>query len=65
VDQATNTGYYLARVRVTPAGLKELGSHHLQPGMPAEIVIKTGERSLFSYLLNPLVRRLSQAMKEQ
>jgi len=65
VDPATNTGYYLARVAVTAKGLQELGGHRLQPGMPAEIVIKTGERSLLEYLLHPLTRRLAQSMKEE
>jgi hypothetical protein len=30
----------------------------MQPGMPAEIVIKTGERSMLTYLLHPLVKRI-------
>ena len=64
-DQATNMSYYLGRIAVTPDGLKTLGSHRLQPGMPVEIVIKTGERSLFEYLIHPLTRRLAQAMKEE
>lgn len=57
--------YYLARVSVTPEGLKELGKHQMQPGMPAEIVIKTGERSLLTYLLHPLTKRLAASMKEE
>ncbi len=64
-DQATNMSYYLGRIAVTPDGLKALGNHRLQPGMPVEIVIKTGERSLFEYLIHPLTRRLAQAMKEE
>lgn len=64
VDQATNIPYYLARVSVTREGLKMLGNRHLQPGMPAEIVIKTGERTLLEYLMHPLIRRLAQGMRE-
>ena len=33
--------------------------------MPAEIVIKTGERSMLTYLLSPLTKRLASAMKEE
>jgi protease secretion system membrane fusion protein len=33
--------------------------------MPAEIVIKTGERSMLKYLLNPLLKRMAGAMKEE
>lgn len=64
-DPATNIPYYLARVQVTPEGQRALGSNVLQPGMPAEIVIKTGERSMLSYLLHPLVRRFSTSMTEE
>jgi len=57
--------YYLARVQVTPAGMKTLGSRHMLPGMPAEVVIKTGERSLLTYLIHPLTKRLATSMKEE
>ena len=56
--------YYLARVAVTPKGMKELGQRQLQPGMPAEVVIKTGERTLINYLVTPLIRRVSNAFRE-
>ena len=57
--------YFLARVQVTPAGMKTLGARQMQPGMPAEIVIKTGERSLLTYLLHPLTKRMAASMKEE
>lgn len=65
IDPTTNAPYFLARVAVTPGGLKTLGSNTLQPGMPAEIMIKTGERTLMAYLLHPLARRFSRALTEQ
>ena len=40
--------YYLARVKVTPTGMKTLGQRQMPPGMPAEVAIKTGERSLLT-----------------
>jgi protease secretion system membrane fusion protein len=45
--------------------MKTLGARQMQPGMPAEIVIKTGERSMLTYLLSPLTKRLASAMKEE
>jgi len=57
--------YYLARVQVTPEGMKALGSRQMQPGMPAEVVIRTGERSMLAYLLHPLVRRMASSLKEE
>ncbi|MES2999402.1 MAG: HlyD family type I secretion periplasmic adaptor subunit [Pseudomonadota bacterium] len=64
-DPNSNVSYYLARVQVTPEGYKRLGNRVLQPGMPVEVVLKTGERSLLAYLLHPLTKRLSAAMKEE
>ena len=62
--QSQNVTYYLARVQVTPEGFKKLGKRVLQPGMPVEVVLKTGERSMLAYLLHPLSKRLAAAMKE-
>jgi protease secretion system membrane fusion protein len=60
-----NVTYYLARVSLTSNGLKKLGDKLLQPGMGAEVLIKTGERSLLTYLLHPLTKRIAAAMKEE
>lgn len=57
--------YYLARVELTPEGMKALGGRSLQPGMPAEVLIKTGERSLLTYMLHPLTKRIAAAMTEE
>ncbi|NTU57829.1 MAG: HlyD family efflux transporter periplasmic adaptor subunit [Chlorobiaceae bacterium] len=57
--------YYLARVSVTPEGLKSLGHRQMQPGMPVQVVIKTGERSLLTYLIDPLIKRINVSMKEE
>jgi protease secretion system membrane fusion protein len=63
--QQPQYAYYLARVQVTPSGMKTLGARQMQPGMPAEIVIKTGERSLLTYLIHPLTKRMAASMKEE
>lgn len=57
--------YYLARVEITPEGLKALGERTLKPGMQAEVLIKTGERSLLTYLLHPFTKRIAAAMTEE
>jgi len=64
-DAQTGVSYYLARVKVTPQGMKTLGARQLQPGMPAEVVIKTGERTMLTYLLGPLIKRVSASLKEE
>ena len=57
--------YYLARVEVTPEGRQQLGKRELQPGMPVEVIFKTGERSLLTYLLHPLVKRMAASLTEE
>ena len=56
--------HYLARVGVTPEGMKKLAGQHMQPGMSADVVIKTGERTMLTYLLKPLLGRLAVSLKE-
>jgi len=56
--------HYVARLRLTAKGKQTLGSRVLQPGMPVSVLIKTGERTLLQYLIDPLVRRLHQSMTE-
>lgn len=63
-DPQTRSSYYLARVEVLPQARDKLHGRVLQPGMPADVVVKTGERTLLNYLLRPLFKRMSQAMKE-
>lgn len=64
-EPQTNISYYLARVEVTPEGMQQLGKRTLQPGMPVEVIFKTGERSLLTYLLSPLTKRIAASMKEE
>ena len=64
-EPQTGIPYYLARVQVTPEGTKTLGKRQLHPGMPVEVVFKTGERTMLTYLLHPLLKRVSASMKEE
>jgi epimerase transport system membrane fusion protein len=58
--------YYLARVIVNADGLDILARHKLEllPGMPAEVLINTGKRTLFQYLADPLSDSFSHALIE-
>ncbi|MBP9218589.1 MAG: HlyD family type I secretion periplasmic adaptor subunit [Sterolibacterium sp.] len=64
-DPATNHPYFLARVAITDKGMKELGKHQMQAGMPSEVIIKTGARSMLDYLLHPLTKRIAASLKEE
>lgn len=64
-DPATMQPYYLARVHLTEEGLKKLGNRTMQPGMPAEVIIKTGSRTMLNYLVHPLTKRVAASLKEE
>jgi protease secretion system membrane fusion protein len=57
--------YYLARIMLTDKGMQALQDRQLQPGMPVQVVIKTGERTLWDYWMHPLSKRLAASMKEE
>ena len=65
IDPQNGSGYFLARVLVTPDGMKQLGKRQMKPGMPVDVVFKTGERSLLTYLLHPLTKRIAASMTEE
>lgn len=56
--------YYLAQVHTTKEGVQLLGALKVQPGMPVDVVVKSGERSFMSYLLKPLSDQMAKAFKQ-
>ena len=63
-DTLNPEGYYLANVVVSAQELDKVDGLQIIPGMPAEVLIKTGERTFFQYLLKPFSDRLAHAVKE-
>jgi len=61
----TPGSYYLGRVVLTELGKQQLGGRQLQAGMPVEVIIKTGERSVLKYLLHPIIKRMASSMIEE
>ncbi|MCG5075611.1 HlyD family type I secretion periplasmic adaptor subunit [Paraburkholderia tagetis] len=64
VDEHTGRPYYRVRAQVTPEGMKMLANLDVRPGMPVEVFVNAGERSLMSYLLKPLIDRAHSALSE-
>lgn len=64
-DEQTGEPYYNVKTKVTPAGMELLTHHQIRAGMPVEIFIKTGERSLMNYLFKPILDRLHASMSEE
>jgi HlyD family secretion protein/epimerase transport system membrane fusion protein len=63
-DVRTGELYYSAIVSISYSELARLG-HRLQPGMPAELLIKTGLRTPIAYLAQPLLDSMHKALREQ
>jgi HlyD family secretion protein len=45
--------------------LAKLGGNKLQPGIPADIQIKTQDRTALSYLVKPLTDQITRAFRER
>jgi epimerase transport system membrane fusion protein len=63
-DEQNGSSYYLARVEVTPEGYEKLHGLTLVPGMPAEVLINTGSRTLFQYLTQPIRNAFARSLIE-
>ena len=64
VDQRTGTSFYLVRVATSQEQIKRLGEFSLMPGMPVEAFITTGDRSVLSYFLKPLIDQANRTFRE-
>jgi len=64
IEEKSGTPYYQARIELTPESRKALGALQLLPGMPAEVLINTGERTLFEYLAQPATNAFARALIE-
>jgi protease secretion system membrane fusion protein len=63
-DPRTGAAHYTVRIRIHPDELARLGAIALFPGMQCSVTIKTGERTLLTYLLRPLRQRTASALLE-
>ncbi len=64
MNEQTGMPYYLARVSLTEEGIRSLGALKLQPGMPAEVLINTGDRTMLQYLMQPATDAFARSMIE-
>lgn len=66
IDDMTGTEYYQVDVEVSPEELAALGEGKVKtlPGMPAQVMIQTGEQTVMDYMLNPILSGFDAALKE-
>lgn len=63
-DPTTRETYYLARVEANPGELDKLKQWNIIAGMPVEVMIVSGERTLLDYLVTPVEQLFERAMRE-
>ncbi|NTJ41886.1 HlyD family type I secretion periplasmic adaptor subunit [Agrobacterium larrymoorei] len=64
-NERSGLSYYLVRLTVSKDELAKLRDLRLVPGMPAEAMIETGERTALSYLAKPLSDQINRAFREE
>ena len=64
IDPSSDVSYYEGEIELARADLALLGDVQLIPGMPAEVVIKTGQRTMLGYLTSPMRRIFSKSLTE-
>lgn len=64
-DDRAGTAYFKARLRIEQGDLEKLPHGiRITAGMPAEVMIATGEKSILDYILTPLSSSMRRAMRE-
>ena len=64
-DQQSNTSSYTIRVVLPEDERRRLNGQQLVPGMPAEVFVQTGSRSMMSYVFEPIGEQMRRAFVEQ
>jgi epimerase transport system membrane fusion protein len=64
MNEKNNTPYYQAEIELTPDSKLKMSKLELVPGMPVEVLINTGQRTVFEYLVQPISNSLAKAFRE-
>ena len=64
-DETTGATFYTAELLPMDGEVEKLKDNQILPGMPVEVLIRTGDRSPLDYLLKPLVGYFYRAFREK
>ena len=64
-QQVGPTDIYIVRVKLDAAEVANIPGFSPTPGMPAEVYIKTSERTFFQYIAKPIHDSMSRAFRER
>ena len=65
IEEQTGQPYYKVTSKVAPEGAKMIYNLKIRPGMPVDMFVKTGERTMMNYLLKPIFDHLKLSMSEE
>ena len=65
VDEQSKQPYFLARIVVDKGDIPTIVEDHIKAGMPVEVMVPTGERTVINYLIRPLRSRANSAFRER
>ena len=65
MDEQTKQPFFLARVVVEQKEIPAIIRDRIKAGMPVEVMVPTGERTVMNYLIRPLRNRASSAFREK
>ncbi len=65
LDQKSGVSYYTLRINMPEREIERLKGLRLVPGMPVETFIRTGDRTVLSYLTKPLTDQINKTWRER
>jgi HlyD family type I secretion membrane fusion protein len=63
-DPRSDAPYFLSRIEIPSEERKKLGPSRLTAGMPADVLIQTGQRTVLEYLLKPMSDAFARGLNE-
>lgn len=63
IDDVTGAPYYRVEIQPASGETSRLNAYRILPGMPVEVLISTGERNAFSYIVKPVSDYLARAWR--
>ncbi len=64
-DQRTGAAYFVVRITLSDSEIARLGGLRLVPGMPVEAFIRTGERTVLSYVMKPFTDQITRSFRSR
>ena len=65
MDEQTRQFYFLGVISLDRSDIPEEYRPRIRPGMPAEVIVASGERTVLSYIISPLSESLRKSFREK